>query len=370
MPFSLGIITFPQAKNNELNTILDEIQRKIVLPAQLPLYQQRKIFRGRWKEKLELQPIELEIDDVKYTFKHIDGRAGDVPNTRVILWKAMDQMTNKHDWQILPRLMQALSHARKLKDDTWERVIQKASWSGHLAPVFSLAHKPDDDGLKLDTHCKAQTFLTGVVFSAAESGWQRRELVAGLDHAIAILQLLMDEGHKPPRQAHWATTTTGLSKDPLLLAVPTSLAAILVTRHRQSKTYGEMLQKYLQVLLTKWPENCGILDMYPSELYAEDGALEYLMDRSRFLTVAAPIFWGLQAAEQAVDADTAAKIASRRVIVGEEIASARAHLKSSDRKYGKTRGGLMMQKCQPLETKAKAEAEDDVQAEAQAEAVA
>lgn len=280
----------------------------------------------------------------------------------------MDQMTTKDDWQILPKLMQALSHARKLKDDTWERVLQKASWSGNLGPVFELAKKPDDYGLKLDTHAKAQTFLTGVFIGAAEGQWRQRDVAKGLTNAIAILRLLMDEGHKP-RQAYWATT--GMSKDPLFLAVPTTMAAVLVTKYGLAKEHGETLRRYLHAMLAKWPENSGILSMYPSELYAKGGALEYLMDRSKFLAVAAPILGGLQMAEKAVDADTAAQIASRRAVVAEEIESAKAYFESSDRDYEKTRGALMMTKCEPLGILGrKTGAEDQVKAEDQVEAAA
>lgn len=356
----IGVVTFPTGSNDELNNILSEIQKKIVLPAQLPLYQRKKIRRGRWKEKLEQQPIELEIDDVRYQLKHLDGCGGEVPDTRVILWKAMSQMKTKEDWQILPKVMQALSYARKLNNDTWASMIRRAGQAGNMGPVFELAKRPLNDGLRVDSHEKAQKFMTGVVHEVGTALWSEPAVIKGLRDAEKILHILNDENHRP-RSGYWMN----MSRDPAFLAVPMTMAAVLVSKHDKAEQYGATLRKYADAVLGKWPEGKGLLSIYPDAEYLKEGGANYLMHKSQFLVTLAPILKGFELAEQVLDGEVAAQFASRAATLREEKYSAQAWLIEQERlgkrEYWSTTGAHMMKLCfqkEKTKTKTKSEVEN------------
>lgn len=321
------------------------------------MYQRKKIRRGRWKEKLEQQPIELEIDDVKYQLKHLDGCGGEIPDTRVILWKAMSQMKTKEDWQILPKVMQALSHARKLNDNTWASMIRRAGQEGNMGPVFELAKRPLNNGLRVDSHEKAQKFMTGVVREVGTAMWSEHAVAKGLRDAEKILHILNDKNHKP-RSGYWVN----MSRDPAFLAVPMTMAAVLVSKHGKAEQYGATLRKYADAVLEKWPEGKGLLSIYPDAEYLKEGGVNYLMQKSQFLVTLAPILKGFELAGQMLDGDVAAQVASRAVKLHEEKYSAQAWLIGQERlgkgDYFSTAGAEMMKLCFKKErTKTKTKSE-------------
>lgn len=341
-----GVLSFPKAKNPELNTTLNEIQKKIVLPAQLPLHQRKIVFRRRWKAKLEHEPLAVDIGDLKVRFKHLDGCGGQIPDTGKILHTAMGQMKTHEDWHILVKIMQALNISRKIKPGTWVKVIRYAGEKRNLGPIFDLAKLPEQDGLRLDTHEKVQVFLTGVIREAALEGWGPRAARNGLRDSQKILRHLIDEAHRPKRGPFQR-----MHEDPTFLAVPVTFAAVLVKNYGRADEFAETLRKYTQAMLEFWPEGTGLLSSHHDEHYVKDGELYYMMDRSKFLEIAAPILKGLEAAEQAVDSNMAAQIASRRAVVAEEVDSAVAYLREQDAsgkvEFAKTKGGFMYNLCFP-----------------------
>lgn len=293
-----------------------------------------------------MEPIELEIDDLKVRFKHLDGCGGAVPGARKMLWTAVEQMKTKEDWQILPKLMQALSHARSLKDDTWTMLIRRAGKTRNLGPIFDLAKRPLDDGLRLDTHEKVQKFLSGIVHEVAAAGWTRPAATRGLRYAEKVFYLLNDEDHKPK-----SGSFRNMSKDPAFLATPMTMAAVLVQQHGLAAEYNDSLQRYVKAVLRYWPADTGILTLYPSGEYVEGGGLKYLMYESQFLTLASPIVKGFELVEQCVAPDVAAQVASRRAAVAEEIASSLQRLRQMEenggRKFESHAGSEMYKLCFP-----------------------
>lgn len=314
----------------------------------LPLHKRKKIFRARWREKLELEPIEVEIDDLTIGFRHLNGCRGDIPGTRRILNVAMSQMKGNNEWQILPKVMKAVKQSRKIKDDTWLTVIHKASREGQLAPLFELAKKPRE-GLRLDTPEKAQAFLTAVVRQAATDKWSHYATQKAFHHAKDVLTTLAADDHKP-RAGPWQR----MSHDPQFLAVPMTLTAVLAVQHGQRQEYREAMVRFTEGVVSRWPEGKGLLTLHPDEAYARDGALSFLMGESQFLTVAAPVLKGLRLVEEGLrrrpgDEALAAKVASRRAVVEEEVASAVRRLREAEGegklKFARTRGGEMYNTC-------------------------
>lgn len=288
--------------------------------------------------------MQVQIGDMNVRFRHIDGTKGEIPGARRVLWKAMSQMETKTDWQVLPKLMAALSYARKLKDDTWNAMIRKAGDAGNLGPLFELAKRPLDDGLQLNTHEKAQNFMTAVAREVAMAGWTERAAAKGLRNAETVLRHLNEEEHKPERGY-----SCRMAKDPQFLAMPVTMAAVLVAQYGKRSEHFDTLVKYTQAMLRKWPEGKGLLTVHPDEEYIKGGSTAYMMDKSHFLAIAAPIVKGLEWAEKGLGDDLKAQVASRRAIVAEEMDSAVAWLRQREaqggRPFSSTRGGSLYEAC-------------------------
>ncbi|KUI54379.1 hypothetical protein VP1G_01719 [Cytospora mali] len=350
------VITFSKTSNKELDTILHELQHKVLLPALLPVEQRKKIFRARYKEKLEQSPIEIEIDGQRIKFRNLDWRAGEVPNARKLFYQALGNMKTKEDWQKLPKLLEAIYYNanRKFESQDWPKMVRKAGFSGNLGPVIDAAKKPERTGFKLDASEKVQEILSFTVWEAAAADFQPWALETALKSAERILELMGQEGHefnhKDKEYLAVFKQRTPLRKDPQILATPLFLTAMLAVKHGKTE-YQDKMRRYAQAILSAWPEEKGLLELHPHEAYVDsENGMQYLMKKNKFLLVASPILKGLDLAVQGLGDDLASQLKLRRDPVAEEVRSA---LETQDSKDG--RGKQMYYKCYPEEKKAESQ---------------
>lgn len=353
-----NVITFSKTSNAELDGLLHEMQQKIILPSVLPLVQRKKIFRERYKEKLELEPIEIEIDGQRIKFRYLDYRKGDVPNTRKIFFQALDNMKTKEDWQKLPKLLEALQYnaRRKFEISDWPKIVRKAGFSGNLGPIIEAVKRPERTGFKLDMSEKVQEIMTFIVWEAAEAGWTVSSLQRALKSAERILEILQEEGHElHTRDQEHAELIKGrfsLRKDPQILATPLFLTAMLAVKHGKTE-HADKMHRYAQVILSLWPENKGLLELHPHTSYVDVEGTQYLMEKNKFLLAASPILKGFDLAAEGLSPDLASQIKLRRDPLAAEVRSA---LEAEDLKKG--RGKYLYEKCflEPSEAHKEAEA--------------
>ncbi|KAK7717634.1 hypothetical protein SLS64_003129 [Diaporthe eres] len=354
-----NVITFSKTSNAELDGLLHEMQQKIILPSVLPLTQRKKIFRERYKEKLELEPIEIEIDGKRLRFKYLDYRKGEVPNTRKIFFQALDKMKTKDDWQKLPKLLEALQHnaRRKFEVSDWPKIVRKAGMSGNLGPVIEAVKRPERTGFKLDMSEKVQEIMSLIVWEAAEAGWSVSSLNTALRSAERILEVLDGEGHEPhtrdKARAELIKERFPLRRDPQVLATPLFLTAMLAVKHGKAE-HADKMRRYAQVIVSLWPEGKGLLELHPHEAYVDVEGTAYLMEKNKFVLAASPILKGFDLAMEGLSSDLASQIKLRRDPLAAEV---RGALEADDMKKG--RGKYLYEKCfvEPSEAQKEAQAE-------------
>lgn len=352
-----NVITFSKTSNAELDGLLHEMQQKIILPSVLPLSQRKKIFRERYREKLELEPIEIEIDGKRIKFRYLDYRKGEVPTTRKIFFKALDNMKTKEDWQKLPKLLEALQHnaRRKFEVSDWPKIVRKAGMSGNMGPIIDSVKIPERTGFKLDMSEKVQEIMSLIVWEAAEAGWSISSLNTALKSAERILEALNGEGHelhtRDKEHAELIKDRFPLRRDPQILATPLFLAAMLAVKHGKTE-HVDRMRRYAQVIVSQWPEGKGLLDLHPHEAYVDVEGTAYLMEKNKFVLVASPILKGFDLAMEGLSSDLASQLKLRRDPLAAEVRSA---LESDDMKKG--RGKYLYDKCFLERTEAKKEAE-------------
>lgn len=353
-----NVITFSKTSNAELDGLLHEMQQKIILPSVLPLSQRKKIFRERYREKLELEPIEIEIDGKRIKFRYLDYRKGEVPTTRKIFFKALDNMKTKEDWQKLPKLLEALQHnaRRKFEVSDWPKIVRKAGMSGNMGPIIDSVKIPERTGFKLDMSEKVQEIMSLIVWEAAEAGWSISSLNTALKSAERILEALNGEGHelhtRDKEHAELIKDRFPLRRDPQILATPLFLTAMLAVKHGKTE-HADRMRRYAQVVVSQWPEGKGLLELHPHEAYVDVEGTAYLMEKNKFVLVASPILKGFDLAMEGLSSDLASQLKLRRDPLAAEVRSA---LESDDMKKG--RGKYLYDKCflEPTEAKKEAEA--------------
>lgn len=341
-----NVITFGRSSNTDLDATLKEMQRKILLPSYLPVKQRRKLFRTRWKLKLEQEPIEIEIDDQKIRLRHLDRAAGDVPSPRSLLWRALDDMQTKNDWQKLPKILEALYFNAQVPFHytDWPKIIRRASRAGTLGPIFEAMRLPDRTGMRLDCHEKLQEVMTAIVWEAANAGWTSSATERAMRNADKVVAFLQQDDHQMGIQARAIWDDKGrfpLKRDPQVLATPLLLAAMLVAKHGKAAEYADTLHKYATLVLERWPEGKGLLELHQHEAYLDPEGMAYLMEKNKFLQVAAPVLRGFDLAIEASGSqEMAAQIKSRRDPMADEVRDALAADETKEK-----RGTVFYEKC-------------------------
>lgn len=356
-----NVITFSKTSNAELDGLLHEMQQKIILPSVLPMTQRKKIFRERYKEKLELEPIEIEIDGKRIKFRYLDYKKGEVPTTRKIFFQALDNMKTKEDWQNLPKLLEALQHnaRRKFEVSDWPKIVRKAGMSGNLGPIIEAVKKPERTGFKLDMSEKVQEIMSLIVWEAAEAGWSISSLNTALKSAERILEIMEGEGHElhtsDKERTELIKERFSLRRDPQILATPLFLTAMLAVKHGKTE-HTDKMRRYAQVIVSLWPEGKGLLELHPHEAYVDVEGTAYLMEKNKFVLVASPILKGFDLAMEGLDSDLDSALASQLKLRRDPLAAeVRGALEADDMKKG--RGKYLHDKCFLEPGKAQKEAE-------------
>lgn len=346
------MITFGKSSNETLQNILRELSHKVILPSYLPVPLRKKVFRTRWKAKLEIEPIEIEVNERRFRFRHIDK----VPNARKEFFRAMEHMETKEDWQQLPKLLEALWwHAqRKFEPGDWPRIIRKAGKTGNLGPIFDACKNPSRTGMKLDSSEKVQEFMSALVWQTTDAKWSLKATTIAARGAEKVIGFLYEDGHQHAGQAKVEFEKTGhfpLKKDPQLMATPVLFAAAMIVKHGKREEYLPMLKKYGEVMLERWPVGKGLLELHPHTAYIDPNGVEYLMEKGKFLTVASPILKGFDLAIEALgDEPMGHAIRSRRDAVASEVQSALASKEQKNK-----RGEQMYERVFPEQAKTEAQ---------------
>lgn len=242
----------------------------------------------------------------------------------------MDHMQTKDDWQKLPKLLEALWwHAqRKFEPGDWPRIIRKAGKTGNLGPIFDACHNPARTGMKLDNSELVQEFMSAIVWQTTDANWSLKATTTAARAAEKVVALLHEEGHQHTGQAKTEFEKTGqfpLKRDPQVMATPVLFAAAMIVKHGMREEYLPMLKKYGGVMLERWPESKGLLELHPHTAYIDPQGMEYMMEKGKFLIVASPILKGFDWAIEALGSDPMGQaIKSRREAVDNEVRSALA----------------------------------------------
>lgn len=352
------MITFGKSSNDTLKNILRELSHKVILPSYLPVPLRKKVFRTRWKAKLEQEPIEIEVNERRFRFRHIDK----VPNARKELFRAMDHMQTKDDWHQLPKLLEGLWwHAqRKFEPGVWPKIIRKAGKTGNLGPIFEACKNPARTGMKLDSSEKVQEFMSALVWQTTDAKWSLKATTTAARDAAKVVGFLYEDGHQHTGQAKVDFEKTGqfpLKKDPQVMATPVLFAAAMIVKHGKREAYMPMLKKYGEVMLERWPAGKGLLELHPHTAYIDPNGMEYLMEKGKFLTVAAPILKGFDWAIEALDSDPMGPaIKSRRDAVASEVQSALTSKEQKNKRGQQTYERLFPEQAEAEAQEAKIEA--------------
>ncbi|KAI0180495.1 hypothetical protein GGR52DRAFT_588082 [Hypoxylon sp. FL1284] len=326
-----SIPTFTPTSSPQLDELLSEIRRKIILPSYLPAEQRRRIASPRFEKRLQTDPVIIEVDGEVFRFRYQDPLRT-TPVARRVVAAAVARFRTADDFANLRPLLEGMVAARRrLPDALATKILRLAGERGRVLDALECARGVARTGLRLDASEKAAELLHALQMQAAAADFAHEDTARALRRAEMVVDLLQEDGHQPPRRhgrdPQLVPGELPLYRDPLVLLAPLHLAAVLVARYPDEAAAAEpaaKLAKYARDVVRLWPEGKKLTEVQPPELYEDPDRMGYLRDPSKFVTVAAPLLHGLNAAvDVVVDSELAAQLQARRDLLAAEVAEAR-----------------------------------------------
>ncbi|ORY69553.1 uncharacterized protein BCR38DRAFT_333436 [Pseudomassariella vexata] len=326
---------FTKTSSPELDDLLGSIRNKIILPSFLPQEQRKKLFRQRYEKKLESDPIIIEVDGEIFKFRHMDPQKGNMPNTRKSVIQAIQAFSKDEDFANLVPLLEGIYHAkRKLPEDFYAKIARELGKKGRVYDVIECARMIKRTGYKLDTSEKVNTVLADVQMKAIDAGWSKGQTEQSLRWTEMVLDIIEEEEHQPRVKADLP-----LNRDPQVLLAPLHLATVLVAKHEADEQMVAKMNKYAREVVRLWPEGTKLRELHVAESYVEGGPMHYLMEPNKFVSLAAPLLFGLEMAVDTVkDAQLADELRSKCAVLGGEIQTARQENKAVRPEGGRAEG--------------------------------
>ncbi|EOO02265.1 hypothetical protein UCRPA7_2233 [Phaeoacremonium minimum UCRPA7] len=280
------VITFSPTSSPELDSVLDTIRHKILLPTYIRPEQRKKIFRPRYAKELKSNPITMEIDGEVIKFYGMDPTKGDIPNTRKILFEAIDKMVTREDWSNLPHLLEGLYYNanRKLLPEDYPKMTRKAGVKGQTYTIIECARQVKKTGFRLDTSEKVQELLSWVQLMAIDAEMDPEVTKKALTWSELVLEMLEDKQHQPKRKDEVFLKRFPLNRDPQILSVPLFLSASLAASQPGDEEIIEKVTKYAKDIVNLWPADKGLMELHPAESYEDKCGVQYLVLKNKLLT--------------------------------------------------------------------------------------
>ncbi|TRX91728.1 hypothetical protein FHL15_007281 [Xylaria flabelliformis] len=326
---SANITHFTPTSSPDLDSLLNDIRTKIILPAYLPMSQRKRIYSPKWEKKLQADPIIIEIDGEVLKFRYQNIRT-DIPNTRKSILMAIDQFETPADFANLKPLLEGVAYAsRKLDSAFHARILRIIGQKGHIYEIIDCARSVRRTGYKLDTSEKVNELLHYVQMKARDADWDEAQTRQALRWAELVLEMLHDEAHQPKRHKDEPSVPgeLPLCRDPMVLAAPLHLAAVLAAQHQAGEEVLEKVHKLARDVVALWPEGIKLKEVQPAEVYADK--MGYLTP-NKFVTITVPLLHGLETAIKVVEPELAGRLQTRRDTLATEIQEARKVLTSRD----------------------------------------
>ncbi|KAI1393416.1 uncharacterized protein F4822DRAFT_423885 [Hypoxylon trugodes] len=361
---------FTPTSSPQLDELLNMIRQKIILPAYLPREQRKKLYSPKYEKKLRSDPVTIEIDGEVIRFRYTNPFI-EMPQTRRSVLSAISQFQTADDFVNLQPLIEGTAKAQRTFDPSFYcKVIRILGQRDRIYDAIELARSVSRTDFRLDCSEKVNEILHFVQMKAVDADWDPVVTARVLRWSEMVLEMLEEEEHQPEQRKSDVPRrdVLPLHRDPMVLLAPLHLAASLLAKlgteagaaavaaaeskaEAEADTEAEVkipskeevrekLNKYANDIVRLWPEGKKLMEIQPKDLYETEDKMEYLTVPNKFVVIATPLLYGLEAAIPLVEPELAAQLKSRRDILAAEVQQAR---KEAGAKPGK-RGEIVYQK--------------------------
>ncbi|PKS10185.1 hypothetical protein jhhlp_001935 [Lomentospora prolificans] len=315
-PLSSKVI-FDKTSNPELDAIFTEMLHKIILPARLPKKKRKIVFNEKYSQKLQVDPIIIEVDGYEHRFDTLDYHQGTIPASRDLMRKAVRLMATRDDWANLVRLLAGYRNAdrRILAKDVFD-IIQNAGRSGNIYAILDALRNVKESGLRIRTVPVADSILYWIQMMAVNSGFAQEETTKAKTWAVMLRELMENEDHA--KHPTWPGRIP-LHREPQIVGQVLHTAAARAVYCQDGKDEDGKVAELAETLTYVWPSDRGLKDIHQSSLSPDAKTSErvkfqaendaYLkLDITNRISIGSFILNGIELAKKVVAPELAAKL--------------------------------------------------------------
>ncbi|KAI8933380.1 hypothetical protein NX059_009995 [Plenodomus lindquistii] len=204
--------------------------------------QKKLVYAQENKAKLEAEPVEVTLGDVTLPLEPLNRNH--LPDRFKSLRDIVRQSETPEDWENVVRLLEGFQSAGLQPKPQWqELVVRQLGDAGMQHLVLKALQRVKATGLRLTDHDVVAQVLKCIHDKAAKANWDQEETTKALRMAKQVTELMEDKEH------HGAQPDTDHRRDPVVIALPTELAAVLAQKHGGDKAEVKKLANRLVAAL-------------------------------------------------------------------------------------------------------------------------
>lgn len=199
----------------------------MLLPLHLTPEQEKLVYKQANKAKLEAEPVEVTLGDVTLPLEPLDRNH--LPDRFNHVRDILTQSQTRDDWANVVRLLEGFENAGLHVAPRWQAmIIRRLNLAGMQSLVLQALQRVRVTGLHLTDYSILLQVLRGLHDKAAVAGWDQEETTQALRMAKQVVDLMEDKDHHAARRGSAPADHRG---DPVVIALPTELTAVLAQRH-------------------------------------------------------------------------------------------------------------------------------------------
>jgi hypothetical protein len=244
--------TFDTVSSPELQSVLNVIRERILIPGNLNQQQYDLITNAEQRQYLESESVMTSIGDQDVRLRPLNPRTDFVSRSdsfRQAL-ELTSSSTSGTDWSIWPALLHGYSSAGiKLKSHLTRRLVLQALKHGQLTMLMKCLHSARETRITIEEARTRRAFFRAVRDEAERHGWDVEFSQKALRRAMFLNFLMQDDRHGGKALSP-VNPTTDPRSDPLAIAVPLEATVRLLKVSSNSQELLNQLPKLAARLLT------------------------------------------------------------------------------------------------------------------------
>ncbi|KAF7587283.1 hypothetical protein BBP40_007476 [Aspergillus hancockii] len=241
-----AIPTFSPSSSAELDQALNRFREELFIPFGLGTPQRRLMFRQKYADRLEEEPVSVPIGENDETFllRPMDPQSR--PTKKEIV-DVLSLMQTTKDWQNLVPFLSGLrmSH-RAIKSNRWQWLVRRAGQADALGSILEAAKQSERTGLRLNNVDLVQRIFFELHAKAQRGEFKDPDVSKAYTLAKQFVSLL----ETPQHIEH--NLELDPKRKPFVIGTLLELTAARALNELGGNDEGGLVRSYAQRLLGSW----------------------------------------------------------------------------------------------------------------------